>query len=257
MDIQSGIKSFAKELDIAEYDEDKTIAELEAFYSDIVLIVQKNDEFFAKDRVLFQRPLNTLNRDVVWKHLPMCLFFSFTHGNFREKLDSILSIAKNFMSANPSETTDDISRILNDEKSQSSITEFIEFCSNTRIAKVLNDILTNLDVTEFEHLLEKPEEFLEIARNPEHPMVQKFVQKFQGLLKERVQRGQITQHQITADIEGIKSKLTSIFGNAITEALGGTRSEVDASVLISNSPEARRQRMLARLQRKQREKTQR
>lgn len=256
MDLQSALKSFSNQLEISEYDEAITIQELEKLYPEIILIIQKKDEFFDNERVLFQRSLNSFDREVIWKNLPTCLFFSFTTGNFKEKLTSIISVAKNFLSSNQSEATDEISKILNDENAQSSIEEFIEFCTNTRIAKVLNDILTNLDVTEFEHLLEKPEEFIDIARNPEHPIVQKFIQKFHYLLKQKVERGEISQSRIEEDIEGIKAKLTGLFGNAITEALGGRKSEVSSSVLTSNTPEARRQRMIARLQRKQREKTQ-
>jgi hypothetical protein len=257
MDIHAGLKAFADELGISEFDDEKTMEEIEAFYSDIVLIIQKKNEFFDKPRVLFQREVNDLDHDVIWKHLPVCLFMSFASGNIKDKLGSLLSIVKNFLSENPSDATSEISRILTDESAQSSIEEFIEFCTNTRIAKVLNDILTNLDVSEFEGLLENPREFIEIARNPEHPIVKKFIQKFQNILKEKMERGEISQSKLQEDIEGIKAKLTGLFGNALTEALGGRGAEVPAAVLTSNSPEARRQRMLARLQRKQREKTQR
>ena len=256
MDISDVLRKFADELGIPEYNEDATTKELESLYPEIMLIVQKNEDLFTKTHTLFQLPLSEFNHDIVWKHLPVCLFVSFTSGNFRDKLDSLLSVAKNFISANPTEGTDEISRILNDENAQGSIQEFLEYCTNTRIAVVFNDILTNLDVSEFESLLENPHEFMDIARNPEHPMVQKFIHKFQTLLKQRVERGEISQSRIQEDIEGIKAKLTSIFGSALNEALGGRRSEVSSNVLVSNSPEARRQRMIARLQRKHREKTQ-
>jgi len=251
------LKPFSEELSIVEYDVASVSAEIEAMYPDIVSIIQKNDVFFNKSYLLFNRSISDLNRETVWKHLPSCIFVSFTQGNIGEKLDSILSIAKNYMSSNPSEGTDEISKILNDEKTQGSIQDFMEYCTNTKIAKVFNDILTNLDVSEYEHLLKDPREFLEIARNPDHPIVQKFIQKFQNLLKEKVVKGEITNNQLQQDVEGIKAKLISIFGSSITDALGGNKSDVSSEVLMSNSPEARRQRMLARLQKKQREKTQR
>jgi uncharacterized membrane protein len=256
MDLAVVLRKFADELHVSEYNEEATIKELESLYPDIMLIVQKNEDLFTKTYTLFQLPLSEMNHDIVWKHLPVCLFVSFTSGNVREKLNSLLSIAKNVLSANQTEHTDEISRILNDEKAQSSIQEFLEYCTNTRIARVFNEILTNLDVSEFESLLENPHEFMDIARNPEHPMVQKFVHKFQTLLKQRVERGEISQGRIQEDIEGIKAKLTSIFGSVLNDAIGGRRSEVSSTVLVSNSPEARRQRMIARLQRKHREKTQ-
>lgn len=256
MELLDVIRKFATDLSIAEYDEASTIKELETLYPDIMLIVQKSDDIFRKSHTIFQRAVSELDKDTVWKHLPICMFASFTNGNFRDKLDSLLNIAKNFLSANPSQSTDEISRILNDENAQSSIQEFIDYCTNTRIARVFNDILTNLDISEFESLLENPQEFMDIARNPEHPMVQKFIKKLQSLLRHKVECGEISQSRIQEDLEGIKIKLTGIFGAAVGEALGGRRAEVPAAVLNSNSPEARRQRMLARLQRKHREKTQ-
>jgi hypothetical protein len=257
MDLSVLLKTFADELEIVEYDETKTFAEVESFYKDIVLIVKKDETFLDESRVLFQRPLNSLNPEVVWKHLPISLFVSFTTGDIRDKLSSVLSIAKTFLSENPNAETDNISRILHDETAQSSIEQFIDYCTNTRIANVLNSILSDLDVSEFEHLLKTPAEFLTIARNPEHPIVKKFIQKFQSLLKQKVETGEISQNRIQEDIEGIKAKLISIFGGSLSEALGGRQSEVSSAVLTSNTPEARRQRMIARLQRKQREKTQR
>jgi hypothetical protein len=69
-----------------------------------------------------------------------------------------------------------------------------------------------------------------------------------------MQRGEFTQHTITAEVEAIKAKVQSLFGNMFNEMLGGRRADVPAAVLMGNTPEARRQRMLARLQKKQREK---
>jgi hypothetical protein len=45
-----------------------------------------------------------------------------------------------------------------------------------------------------------------------------------------------------------------LFGNIFNDAIGGRKADVPSSVMIGNSPEARRQRMLARLQRKVQEK---
>lgn len=248
------LKKFAEELSIVEFDCAKATLEIEALYPEIISIVQKNNDLFTKTYTVFDRPLSELNADILWKYLPTCIYVSFTTGNIGDKLESLIGLAKSYLMANPNEKTDEISKILNSENAESSIKDFIEYCTNTRIARILNDILTNFDASEYEYLLKNPEQFMEIAQNPDHPIVHKFVQQFQNLLKERVQRGEINQHQLTQDIEGIKAKLTGMFGNALMEALGGTKSDTPAWALNSNSPEARRQRMLARLQKKQREK---
>jgi hypothetical protein len=99
---------------------------------------------------------------------------------------------------------------------------------------------------------------MEMLKNPEHPVLKKFIAKVQGLMREKLMSGSYNQNQMMAEIEGIKAKVQSLFGNVLNEALGGAaRGDVTSAALMSNSTEARRQRMLARLQRKQREKTQR
>ena len=57
------------------------------------------------------------------------------------------------------------------------------------------------------------------------------------------------------EIEAIKAKVMSLFGNVFNDALGGRRQgNVPAAAIMGNSPEARRQRMIARMQRKLQEK---
>ena len=87
--------------------------------------------------------------------------------------------------------------------------------------------------------------------------MKKCIGAVQKQLQSKLQRGELTQQQLQGDIEGLKLKVQGLFGNVLNESLlGGRRADVPSTVLMSNSPEARRQRMLARLQRKQREKTQ-
>jgi hypothetical protein len=59
---------------------------------------------------------------------------------------------------------------------------------------------------------------------------------------------------IIREIETIKAKVIDLFGNVFKDALGGRRAEVPSAVMVGNSPEARRARMIARLQRKLRDK---
>jgi hypothetical protein len=52
------------------------------------------------------------------------------------------------------------------------------------------------------------------------------------------------------DIEAIKVKVQAAFGDMFNDMLGGRKADVPAQVLLDNSPEARRARMVARLRRK-------
>jgi len=52
------------------------------------------------------------------------------------------------------------------------------------------------------------------------------------------------------DFENIKVKIQEAFGDMFNDMLGGRKADVPSNVIISNTPEARRARMLARLRRK-------
>ena len=124
----------------------------------------------------------------------------------------------------------------------------------SRLAKIFKDIVEEFDVSEFEFDMSDPQKLIETLKDPNHPTIKKIVTKFQNLIKSKIESGQITQSQIMTEVEAIKAKVTGLFGNVFNDMLGGTRSNLPSTVLMGNSPEARRQRMLARLQKKQRDK---
>jgi soluble P-type ATPase len=109
-------------------------------------------------------------------------------------------------------------------------------------------------MSEFEFNIENPAELIEMLKNPDNPTVKKITQKIHAKIKEKIERGEFTQQTIISEVEAIKAKVVSLFGNIFNDALGGRRADVPATTFTSNSPEARRQRMLARMQRKVREK---
>jgi hypothetical protein len=218
------------------------------YYPAAVQILQKDAAFFSVERPLFGVNLSALEpTDELWKHIQVGALASFFHGDIKKKFGTLLTTAKSLWGA----SGDDLSRILNDE---SQLEELYDYIMNTRLAKLCMGIIENLDVDGIE--IDSPGQIIEMIRNPEHPVVQKFVRKIQAIMKEKLTRGDLTQQQMVAEIEGIKAKIQGLFGNLFNEALGGRQADVPATVMTSNSPEARRQRMLARLQRKQREKTQ-
>ena len=117
MNTESVFREFCKDVfgeEVAFCTED-VVTEFEAFYPSIVAIIQKDESFFAVDRIVFGRNLSALeNKDSVWNHLPGCLFASFLHGDIRKKGEKIASILKDLWNASGQEN-DDISKILNDD----------------------------------------------------------------------------------------------------------------------------------------------
>jgi len=84
--------------------------------------------------------------------------------------------------------------------------------------------------------------------------MKRIIGRIQSKLQHKMERGEFTQQTIVREVEAIKAKIQSLFGNMFNDMLGGRRSDIPSTVLMGNSPEARRQRMLARLQKKHREK---
>lgn len=228
------------------------VAEMETYYSSAMLILQKNEDFFSQARMLGGINLSehfSDKKDVIWKNLTICMMASFLHGDLREKVGKVLDLMKNMWNGN-----DEITNILNDTSSESKFQEILDYIQNTRLAKLFLDIVENFDISDIEINVNNSEDIMNMMRNPEHPVVKRVVSRLQGILKSKMERGEINKSQIVSEIEGIKAKITSMFGNIFNNALGGTRSETPSHILMGNSPEARRQRMLARLQKKQREK---
>ena len=242
-----------------DYEIEKTAKEFESFYPSALQILKKESSFFDVERKAFGINLSELEHtEDVWKHIMLSTVASLFHGDIKTKFGSLLSAAKSVWTGSGGDN-DEVSRILNDESSEGHLESLYKFIMETRIAKIVMEIIEKVDVSSIDiGNIENPAELMEMLKNPDHPVLKKFISKVQGLMREKLMSGSYNQSQMMAEIEGIKAKVQSLFGNVLNEALGGTaRGDVTSAALMSNSTEARRQRMLARLQRKQREKTQR
>jgi hypothetical protein len=257
------LKTAFPEISLSEYDLEKEVKAVEDMvFSSVLKIAQKDETFFtSQDRILFGINISELwkssesNREAIWKHMILISIAAFLHGDIKEKLGKILDTVKGLWSSSGREN-DEISKILNDDEAEDKISEILEYVQNTRIAKMMLEMIEETNVEELVGDIDfsNPEEIMNLLKNPDHPKIKPIFAKVQQRVQEKLQRGQYTQQQLMSEIEGIKAKLQSMFGNVINEMLGGRRADVPAAVLTSNSPEARRQRMLARLQKKQREK---
>lgn len=242
---------------VIDLDRDVKIIE-NTFYPEVVKILKRDETFFEKERVVMGVDLSQLWKtqkmpvDNFWKNLQMLCVASFMHGDIKEKINPIINALKSYVGMG-GDTNDEIAKILNDEKSESHFKEILEYIAQTKIAKIFMEIIEQIDIKELDLNFERPEEVIDIIKNPEHPKIKKIVEKIQNLIKVKVQQGQLTKSRLTEEVEAIKAKVMSIFGRTFNESLGG-RGEIPSSVMLDNSPEGRRQRMLARLQKKHREK---
>ena len=253
------LKQFCKEVFPGEEIQivvEKNVEEFEAFYPAVAQIIQKDNSFFNEDRVVFGRNLSSMEesrREDIWKNLVPCMVGCFFHGDIKKKVGTISEMIKNVWNAS-GQQNDAVTSILNDEKSQGHFQEILDFVLNSRLAKIFVNLVESFDISEFDLKLENPADLIEMIKNPENPMVKKITQKIHATIQQKIQRGEFTQQTIMTEVEAIKAKVMGLFGNVFNEALGGRKSDTPVQALMGNSPEARRQRMLARMQRKVREK---
>jgi hypothetical protein len=259
-DLFEYIQTTNSEFVIPEYSVDTAVSELETVYTPLVLkILQKDETFFSEPRIFcgvnLSDYVNDTSRDELWKYLQAAIFASFLHGDLKEKIGKILDTVKGIWNSSGQENSE-ISRILNDENSQGHLQNLIDYLSETRIAKLCMKLFEEIDFEDManELNLENPNDIIELMKNPENPVMKRIIGRIQGTLQQKIQRGEISQTIIVSEIEAIKAKIQSLFGNIFNDMLGGRRADVPSTILTGNTPEARRQRMLARLQKKQREK---
>jgi hypothetical protein len=216
-------------------------------------ILQKDVSIFDEDIQVLGVPISEFrDQESFWMHMQKCLLASFLTGDIKEKVGKIIEQVKSLWSK-AGHSTDEIDKIIGGEESSGKITDLIEYLSNTRLAKILTSIVESLDISELGVDLEKPEEVVNLFKNLQgNPVVEKMMKKIQGAIEDKVKKGELTKEILVREVEEIKAKITSMFGDVVGEAMGlGRRdNQLSGQVLTSNSPEARRARMMARLQRK-------
>lgn len=260
MDAKEVFTQFCKEVfpgEMIELNIPVNVEEFESFYPMIVQIIQKDVTFFNESRNVFDRNLSTLDeskRETILKNLLPCILASFFHGDIKTKVNKVSEIIKNLWNAS-GQKNDAVSNILNDEASEGRFKEILDFILNSRIVKIFTNLMESFDPADLELNISDPAELIEILKNPENPAIKKVITKIQNTIKEKIRKGEFDQNTLTREIEAIKAKIIGLFGNVFNDALGGRRQGgAPPAALMGNSPEARRQRMVARLQRKLQEK---
>ena len=252
-DLKSSFSGFKS---IGEVDIEKTVTELELFYPDSLQVIQKDAVFFESPRIVFGIDLSTIwdttedTSAAIWKHLQLCMVASFLHGDMKSKMGTIMELAKTMLG----DQGGAISKLFEDESSESNLKGIIDYVLETRIAKLFLSLVEQFDVSEFDINIENPQQLMEMIQNPENPMIKKMIAKVQGLVHEKLQRGEITKEQIVSEIEQIKSKVMLSFGDVFNDMLGLGSKKDKGSRPVLNTPQARAQYRRDRLRMKLQEK---
>ena len=198
-----------------------------------------------------------------WKKLHMALLYSVLHGDPKEKFGTLLESVKKAIPGMGGEgstsQTDEIQKILDDEDTKGALSEILELIMSTRLVSLVGDILANLSFDDLDIDIENPESLLDLLKNPqEHKGLNELMERAKMILEERVSTGKINPNELRRDIEMIRAKFQSSFGKYLNEAIlgedSGNTTGNTAQQILSNHPDARRARMLARLQKRQQQK---
>lgn len=230
-------------------------------------IIQKDASLFDEPFFILKgvnissvwKDLGAETQESIWKYIRLSLAFSFVGGDSESQIQSLLGMFKSLWSQKTGKSEDEIDGILNDERTQNSMQELLDSFSKSKIAALLTEMIENIRPEQLglEQLnITDIAQIGEMLKDPNNPILQKASRVITDFLDRKIASGSLTKQDLINEIEGFKAQLTGRFGNLLKETLLGEEAgnRQSAQILMGNSPEARRARMLARLQKKQREK---
>ena len=249
----SDLRSSFPEAEFAQF-KDSDVPEFEELITPSILKVLKKDvSLFESEFVMFGvnlSPLFPAKSDMIWKHLQSCSIAAFLGGDIKEKFGKIAESLKGVW-GNAGHSTDEIEKLLGTEESRGKISEIMEFVMSTRIAKVVMSLIDVIDISDLGIDFENPEDVMKTFQDMENnPAIEKIMKKVKSALEDKIRKGEFTKEMLARDIEAIKVKVQTAFGDMFMDMVGGRKANVPPQVVLGNSPEARRARMVARLQRK-------
>lgn len=226
-------------------------------------ILQKDETLFKQsiecipgvDFSQFWEELEPAQKLTLWRNIQMSVVFAFADGDPMSKMDKLMDTVKSWWSSSGKESAE-IDKILEDADTPNQLKAILDAIMETRLVVLLQEVVADLDLSELGIDPENPESLIESLSQADSPLVQKLIESVQKGLNDRIKSGKFKAEEIQRDVERIRALLQVSFGKFINEQMfgGGEKPAVPAAVYMSNSPEARRQRMIARLQKKQRDK---
>jgi hypothetical protein len=223
----------------------------------LLRVIQRDDKLLSEIELFPGLKVEWEGTEDNWKKLHMAMVYSVLHGNPKEKFGKILEAVKGFMPGNSTQA-DEVQKILENEDTQSSMSEIFELIMSTRLVSLVGDVMQAIPLEGLE--LDDPEKLLDMLRNPQgSPILMEMMDRAKMILEEKVKSGKINPTELRRDIEMIRAKFQSSFGKYLNEAMLGENAHNTtgntAEQILSNHPDARRARMIARLQKKQQQKS--
>jgi len=252
VDLNSKFPEIVKSSKLDENDIDKF---QKLFITSITEIIKKDSSLFDEPKEVFGGDLSEVfkqNPDLIWRHMQPCLFSSFFHGDVKSKLKDMLPELLGAFKEQFGDT-DEIDKILEDESKTSKISDFFEYLKESMFATLLLSVFESIDLSEVVTI--NPQEFMnDPSKIQQHPIVLKIQGQIQTIMRVKIEKGEFTKERIMNEFEVFKQKIQELLGDYMNETMGTNKSDLPPEIIMGNSPEARRARMVARLQRKLKER---
>lgn len=231
----------------------------QTFLPHLLRVMQKDNTLFTECELFPGIKVEWDGSDDSWKRFHMAMMYSVLHGDPKEKFGKVFEAVKAAMPGQGTDQADEIQKILEDEETKSSMSEILELVMGTRLIGLVGDIVSSINLEDLDLNLENPEQILEMLKNPkDSPVLNEIMDRAKQILEDRVQTGKINPQELRRDIEMIRAKFQSSFGKYLNEAIlgeeAGNTTGNTAQQILSNHPDARRARMVARLQKRQQQK---
>ena len=225
----------------------------------LLRVIQRDNTLLSEIELFPGLKVEWEGTDEQWKRLHMALIYSVLHGNPKEKFGKIMEAFKGIVPGGSAQA-DEIQKLLEDEDTQNSMSEMLELIMNTRLVSLVGEIVQSLEFADLNLNLEDPEQILRMLQNPqENDALKEMMDRARMILEDKIKTGKIDQDGLRRDIENIRAKFQSSFGKYLNEAIlgeeSGNTTGNTAQQILSSHPDARRARMLARLQKKQKLRT--
>lgn len=220
--------------------------------------IKKEDALFTEPREFLRgidfselyKDASEKKKEALWNYTRMFLMSSYLGSDIMETVKGLWS------KFTGKDSTDEVDEILKNESTQNGLQDLLETLKETRIFKLGMEVMENLNVEalglEAIDFTDIPA-LMEMVKNPEHPVTKKAISSVQKIIEQKMRSGSLKKEDFVREIEMLKEKFKHSIGKLFkTEFFGeqGDRPTASAADLTSNHPEARRARMLARLQRK-------
>lgn len=176
-------------------------------------------------------------------------------GNPTDSMSKVVDLFKGWWRGTGRED-DEVEKLLADEETPSQLKALLDAVMESRLVVIMQEVVGELDFKDLGIDVEHPETLFDAVRDMESPLIQTLLKRVQDGLERRIANGRISREEMIREIERLRALVQQTFGKVLNEQMFGAAGgpAIPASVALGHGPEARRQRMLARLQKKVREK---